>query len=80
MSLSAIARLIVSRIDSVAANVQDSRSFRIIGIHTLAIAMNANLATALMVQYVKLCKALSGKQSAECFDYEEIRLLGRYWK
>jgi len=66
VSLFAIARLIVSRTGSAAANVQDSRSFLIIGILTLVIAMIVNLATALMVQYVKLCKALSEKLSAKC--------------
>ena len=61
-----IARLIVSRIGSGVANVQDSRSFRIIGVRTLVTVMIVNLATALMVQYVKLCKALSEKLSAKC--------------
>lgn len=61
-----IARLIVSRIGSAAANAQGSRSFPIIGIRTLVIAMIANLATALMVRYAKLSKGLSGKLIAKC--------------
>jgi len=60
------ARLIVSRTGSAAANAQGSRSFLIIGIRTLVTVMIVNLATALMVQYVKLSKGLSGKQSVKC--------------
>ena len=61
-----IARLIVSRTGSAAANARVSRSFPIIGIRTLAIAMNANLATIWTVQHAKLSKGLSGKLIAKC--------------
>jgi len=66
VSLFVIAQLIGSRTGSAAANAQGSRSFPIIGIRTLVTVMIVNLATALMVQYVKLCKALSEKLSAKC--------------